>query len=132
MNVSNAALARVDVLDISEISWLGAVACIQARTSTAMVRREQHKRFHEWVLSASNPHAPRGAGIGKLHRHVNSPNEEGVLRSTPSALMEVREAVWAKRWQRAAADSVALGAEVVALRAQAIAEDVSSFGTSYR
>ena len=34
-------LARVDVLGISEISWLGAVARIQARTSTAMVRREQ-------------------------------------------------------------------------------------------
>ena len=67
-------LARVDVLDISEISWLGAVARMQARTSTAMVRREQHKRFHEWVLSASNPRAPRGASIGKLHRHVNNPN----------------------------------------------------------
>ena len=46
-------LARVDVLDTSEISWLGAVARIQATTSTAMVRREQHKRFHEPVLSAS-------------------------------------------------------------------------------
>ena len=67
-------LARVDVLDISEISWLGAVAHILARTSTEMVRRDQHKRFHEWVLSASNPRAPRGTGIGKLHRHVNSPN----------------------------------------------------------
>ena len=121
-------------LDISEISQLGAVARIQARTSTAMVRREQHKRFHEWVLSATNPRAPCGAGIRKLHRHVNSPNvarslcqvstEKGMLRSIPSALMEVREAVWAKRWQRDAADSVALGAELVALRAQAIAEDV--------
>ena len=50
--------------------------------------------------------------------------EEGVLRSTPSALMEVREAVWSKRWKRDAADSVALGTELVALRAQAIAEDV--------
>ena len=50
--------------------------------------------------------------------------EEGVLRSTPSALMEVREAVWAKRWQRDAADSAAFEAELVALRAQAIAEDV--------
>ena len=38
--------------------------------------------------------------------------------------MEVREMVWAKRWQRDAADSVAFGAELVALRAQAIAEDV--------
>ena len=66
-------LAGVDVLDISEISWLGAVAPFQARTSTAIVRREQHKRFHEWVLSASNPCAFRGSGIGKLHRHVNSP-----------------------------------------------------------
>ena len=126
-------LVRVDVLDISTISWLGAVARFQARTSTAMVRREQHKRFHEWALSASSPRAPRAAGIGKLHRHDNGPNvarslcqastEEGVLRSTPSAIMEVREAVWAKRWQRDAADSVALGAELVALRAQAIAED---------
>ena len=119
-------LARADVLDISEICWLGAVASI------AMVRREQHKRFHEWVLSASNPRAPRGAGIGKLHRHVNSPNvarslcqvskEEGVLRSTPSALMEVREAAWAKRWQRDTADSVALVAELGSLRGQAIGE----------
>ena len=32
--------------------------------------------------------------------------------------------MWAKRWQRDAADSVALGAELVALRAQAIGEDV--------
>ena len=127
-------LARVDVVDISEISLLGAVARMQARTSTAMVRREQHKRFHEWVLSASNPRAPRGAVIGMLHRHVNSPNvarllcqvstEDGVLKSTPSALIEVREAVWAKRWQRDDAGSVALGTELAALRAQAIAEDL--------
>ena len=33
-----------------------------------------------------------------------------MLRSTASALTEVREAVWAKRWQRDAADSIALGA----------------------
>ena len=127
-------LARIDVLDISEISWLGAVARIQAKISTAMVRREQHKRFHEWVLSASNPRAPRGTCIGKLHRHVNSSNvgrslcqvstEEGVLRSTPSALMEVREAAWAKRLQRDSADSEALVAELASLRALAIAEDV--------
>ena len=80
------------------------------------------------------PCAPRGTGIGKLHRHVNSPNvarslcqvstEEGVLRSTPSALMEVREAAWAKRWLRNTADSQAFVAELVSLRAQAIAEDV--------
>ena len=99
-----------------------------------MVRREQHKCFHEWVLSASSPRAPRGTGIGKLHRHVNSPNvarslcqvstEEGVLRSTPSALVEVREAAWAKRWQRDTADFKALVAELVSLRAQAFAEDV--------
>ena len=38
--------------------------------------------------------------------------------------MEVQEAVWAKRWQRDAADSIALGAQLVAWRAQAIAEDV--------
>ena len=37
--------------------------------------------------------------------------------------MEVREAVWAKRWQRDALDSVALGSELVALRNQALAED---------
>ena len=67
-------LARVHLLDIPEISWLGAVARLQARTSTALVRREQHKRFHQWAMSASNPRAPRGTGIGKLHRHVNSPN----------------------------------------------------------
>ena len=48
-------LARVDLLDVYEISWLGAVARVQARTSAAMVRREQHKRFHEWFLSASSP-----------------------------------------------------------------------------
>ena len=48
---SSSSLARVDVLDISESSWLGAVARIQARTSTAMVRREEHQRFHEAVLS---------------------------------------------------------------------------------
>ena len=117
-------LARVDLLDTPEISWLGAVARIQARTSTAMVRREQHKRFQEWVLSASNPRAPRGTGVGKLHRHVNGPNvarslcqvctEGRVLRSIPSALMGVREAVWAKRWQRDAPDSVAIGSELVA------------------
>ena len=69
-----------------------------------------------------------------MHRHVNSPNvarslcqvstEEGVLRSTPSALMEVREAAWAKRWLRNTADSQAFVAELVSLRAQAIAEDV--------
>ena len=124
----------MDVLDIPGISWLGAVARMQAKTSTAMVRREQRKCFHEWVLSASNLRAPRGTGIGKLHRHVNSPNvarslcqvstEEGVLRSTPSALMEVREAAWAKRWQRDTADSEPLVAELVSLRAQAIAENV--------
>ena len=61
-----------------------------------MVRREQHKRLHEWILSASNPRAPRGTGIGKLHKHANSPNfarslcqvstEESVLRSTPVSL----------------------------------------------
>ena len=127
-------LARVDLLDIPEISWLGAVARVQARTSIALVRREQHKHFQEWVLSASNPRAPRGAGIGKLHRQVNSPNaarslcqvstEEGVLRSTPSFLMEVREAVLEKRWQRDAPDSVSLVVELVAVRAQAIAGDV--------
>ena len=127
-------LARIDVLDISEISWLGAVARMQAKTSTAMVRREQHKRFHDWVLSASNPRAPRGNGIGKLHRHVNSQNvarslcqvstEKGVLRSTPSALMEVREAAWAKRWHRETADSEALVGELVSLRASAVIEDV--------
>ena len=50
----------------------GAVARVQARTSTAMVRREQHERFHEWVLSESTPRAPRGTGVGRLHRHVNS------------------------------------------------------------
>ena len=71
-----------------------------------MVRREQHTRFLEWLLSASNPSAPHGTGIGELHRHVNSPNvarslcqvstEGNVLRSTPSDLMEVREAVWVK------------------------------------
>ena len=38
-------LARVDVLDVLEITWLGAVTPIQARTSTAMFRREQHKRL---------------------------------------------------------------------------------------
>ena len=38
--------------------------------------------------------------------------------------MEVREAAWAKRWQRDTADSVALVAELGSLRAQAIAEDV--------
>ena len=38
--------------------------------------------------------------------------------------MEMREAVWAKRWQRDTPDSVAFGAELVALRNQAIAEDV--------
>ena len=107
---------------------------MQARTSTALVRREQHKRFHQWVLSASNPRALRGTGIGKLHRHVNSPNvarspcqvstEESVLRSTPSALTEVREAVWAKRWQRDAPDSVAIGSELVALRNQPLAGDI--------
>ena len=127
-------MARVDLLDVYEFSWLEAGARVQARTSTAMVRREQHKRVHEWVLSASNPRAPRGTGTGKLHRHVNSPNVArslcqvstagSVLRSTPSALMEVREAVWAKRWQRDAPDSVAIGSELVALRNQALAEDL--------
>ena len=127
-------LARIDILDISEISCLGAVARMQAKTCTAMVRREQHKRFHDWVLSASNPLAPRGNGIGKLHRHVNSPNvarslcqvstEKGVLRSTPSAFMEVREAAWANRWLRDTAASESLVAELVSLRALAIAEDV--------
>ena len=38
--------------------------------------------------------------------------------------MEVREAVWAKLWQRDTPESVALGAEFVALRNQTIAEDV--------
>ena len=127
-------LARVDLQDIPEISWLGAVARIQASTSTALVRREQHKRFHQWVLSASNPRAPRGTGIGKLHRHVNSPDvarslcqvstEGSVLRSTPSALMEVRDADWAIRRQRDAPYSVAIGSELVALRNQVLAEDI--------
>ena len=130
-------LARVDVLDISEISWLGAVARIQARSDA-----NSTNAFRNGSCRHQSPRAPRGAGLGKLHRHVNSPNvarslrqvstEEGVLRSTPSALMDVRDAVWAKRWQRGAVDSIALGAELVALRAQAIAEDVPLFGTSYR
>ena len=101
---------------VPEISWLEAVARVQARTSAALVRREQHKRFHQWVLSASNPRAPRGTDIGKLHRHVNSPNvtrslstEGSVLRSTPSAVMEVREAHRIR---------------LVALRNQALAEDI--------
>ena len=47
-----------------------------------------------------------------------------MLRSTQSALMEVREAVWGKRWQRDAPDSLAIGARLVALRNRAIAEDV--------
>ena len=47
-----------------------------------------------------------------------------MLRSILLALMEVRETVWAKRWQRDAADSVPLGANLVALLAQAIAENV--------
>ena len=47
-----------------------------------------------------------------------------MLRSTPSVLMEVREAAWAKRWQRDTADSEAFVTELVSLRAQAIAEDV--------
>ena len=50
---SSAAWHVLISLDIHEINWLGAVARMQARTSTAMVRREQHKRFHEWVLFAS-------------------------------------------------------------------------------
>ena len=37
--------ARVDVLDISEISWLGAVALIQARTSTAMGQTRTAQTF---------------------------------------------------------------------------------------
>ena len=47
-----------------------------------------------------------------------------MLTSTPSALMEVREAVWAKRWQRDKADSIVFVPELISLRAQAIAEDV--------
>ena len=38
--------------------------------------------------------------------------------------MKVRDAAWAKRWQRDTADSEALVAELVSLRASAIAEDV--------
>ena len=96
VNVSNAAWLWI----FQKLAGWVQLPTSQARTSTAMNRREQHTGFHEWVLSASNPRASRGAGIGKLHRHVNSPNvarslcqvstEEGVLRSTPSALMEVR------------------------------------------
>ena len=37
-----------------------------------------------------------------------------MLRSTPSALVEVREAVWANPWQRDTPDSVALRAAFVA------------------
>ena len=39
-------LARIDLIDIPEISrlGLGALARLQARTSTALVRREQYKR----------------------------------------------------------------------------------------
>ena len=44
-----------------------------------------------------------------------------MLRSTPTALMQVREAAWAKRWQRDTAESFALVSELVSLRAQAIA-----------
>ena len=36
----------------------------------------------------------------------------------------MREAVWAKRWQRDAPDSVAIGSELVAQRNQALAEDI--------
>ena len=127
-------LARMDVIDISEISWLGAVARMQAKTSTAMVGREQHTRFHDWVLSVSNLRAPRGIGIGKLHRHANSPNvarslcqvstEKRCAQVSPSALMDVREASWAKRLQRDTARSEAFVAELVSLRASAITEDV--------
>ena len=46
-----------------------------------------------------------------------------MLRFTPAALMEVREAAWAKRWQRDSADYFALVAELGSLRAQEIAED---------
>ena len=53
-----------------------------------------------------------------------STEEGGVLRSTPSVLMEVREAAWAKRWLRNTVDSQAFVAELVSLRAHAIAEDV--------
>ena len=128
-------LARMDVIDISKISWLGAVARMQAKTSTAMVGREQHKRLHDWVLSVSNPRAPRGIGIGKLHRHANSqkccqivvPGFHGkkCAQVYPSALMDVREASCAKRWQRDTADSEGFVAELVSLRASAITEDVS-------
>ena len=38
--------------------------------------------------------------------------------------MEVREAVWAKMWQRDALDSVAIVSELVALHNQALAEDI--------
>ena len=97
----------------------------------AMVRREHHKQFHEWVVSASNPRAQR---IGKLHRHVNNPNvarslcqvstEGGVLRSTPSALMEVREKAWAKRWGRDTVQAVMLAAELDSLRTKTIEHNV--------
>ena len=36
----------------------------------------------------------------------------------------MRDAVWAKRWRRDAPDSVAIGSELVALRNQALAEDI--------
>ena len=38
--------------------------------------------------------------------------------------MEVREAAWAKRWQRDTADSESIVAELVSLRASATTEDV--------
>ena len=38
--------------------------------------------------------------------------------------MEVREAVRTKRWQRDDPDSVAIGSELVAMRNQALAEDI--------
>ena len=52
-------LARVHLLDIPEISWLGAVARLQARTSTALVRHEQHKRFQQWALHVNGPNVAR-------------------------------------------------------------------------
>ena len=53
---------------------------------------------HPW-----NELADRLSNVARWLCQVST--EEGVLRSTPSGLMEVRQAAWAKRWQRDTADS---------------------------
>ena len=65
--------------------WLGLVAAFRQKTSTAMVRCEEHKRFHDWASSASNPRALRGTGIGKLHCQVST--EEGGSEMLPIRLL---------------------------------------------